>query len=265
MISGISDKNRVLLDVLARNFKGPFSIKEASSALDISVNEMRIKLPYLSRKGWLSRVKQGLYIVVPLGTLNPKEYREHPWIVATRIYKPCYIGGWSAAEHWEFTDQIFNSVVVITQYKIKKKNISIQGTDFVLKNRNKNYFGKTNSLWIENTKISISDHIQTIVDILDDPTIGGGMRNVSDIIKYYFNSNYRNDSSMITYIKVRNNKTVYKRLGYLIDLFEIDAVDLRDECKSNISSGYTLLDPSIEPKGSFNSMWNLRVNSNLNT
>ena len=91
------------------------------------------------------------------------------------------------------------------------------------------------------------------------------MRNVSDIIKYYFNSNYRNDSSMITYIKVRNNKTVYKRLGYLIDLFEIDAVDLRDECKSNISSGYTLLDPSIEPKGSFNSMWNLRVNSNLNT
>jgi predicted transcriptional regulator of viral defense system len=263
VISGISEKNRVLLDMLTRSFKGPFSTREVSSVLDIPENDIRIKLGYLARKGWLSRVKQGLYITIPLGTVNPKEYKEHPWIVANRLYDPCYIGGWSAAEHWEFTDQIFNSIVVFTLHKFKKKYTAIQGTDFILRHSNTKYFGKTKSVWIENTKISVSDPVQTIVDILDDPAVGGGMRNVADIIKYYFKSNYRDDSSIKTYIKVRRNKTVFKRLGYLIELFEIDAVDLMNDCKANISAGYTLLDPSIESKGSYNSKWNLRINSEL--
>lgn len=263
MTAGISEKNRILLDVLVRSFKGPFSTQEASRVTNIPEDDLRIKLGYLARKGWLSRVKQGLYITVPLGTVNPKEYKEHPWIVANRLYAPCYIGGWSAAEHWEFTDQIFNSIVVFTQNKFKKKNTTIQGTDFILKYERKKYFGKTKTIWVENTKIAVADPAQTIVDILDDPAIGGGMRNISDIVKNYFKSNYRDDPSIKSYVKAKRNKTVYKRLGYLIEVFEIDAADLMNECKANISTGYTLLDPTLESKGTFNSKWNLRINSDL--
>ncbi len=119
MISGISKKNKILLDKLAKNWEKPFSIQDAAKLLRQSEEKTRITLAYLTRKGWLSRIKQGLYIVVPLGTTNPQEYKEHPWIVANRVFAPCYIGGWSAAEYWKFTDQIFNSVVVITTRKLK--------------------------------------------------------------------------------------------------------------------------------------------------
>lgn len=260
MISGISKKNRKLLDDLNRTQKGPFSIKEASIVLGIPENDVRVLLSYLVRKGWLSRVRRGLYITVPLGTVIPQEYKEHPWIVANCIFVPCYIGGWSAAEYWEFTDQIFNSVVVFTLRKFRNKNIQIKGTNFVLKFINKKYYGKSKPVWIDNTKIQVSDPIQTIVDILDDPSVGGGMRNVGDIVREYFASQHRSDDGIVAYIRARNNRTIYKRLGYLIEFCGIDAQNLKEKCKKNISAGFTLLDPAVEPRGFFNSKWNLRIN-----
>ena len=263
MISGISETNRKLLDDLARSQKGPFSIKEASKVLGLSRNKIRIVLAYLVRKGWLSRVKRGVYISVPLGTVNPQEYKEHPWVVADHVFAPCYIGGWSAAEHWELTDQIFNSVVIFTLRKFKNTSINIQGTNFVIKRISEKYFGKTKVDWVENIKISVSDPLQTIVDILDDPFIGGGMRNVADIVQEYFKSQYRNDDEIVKYIDRKNNRTIYKRFGFLIESFSIDALKLMAMCEKKISAGFSLIDPTIEAKGSFNSKWNLRINVSI--
>ncbi|OGT21466.1 MAG: hypothetical protein A3C55_06420 [Gammaproteobacteria bacterium RIFCSPHIGHO2_02_FULL_42_13] len=97
MTSGISDKNRKILDLLNRTQKGPFTAKEASLALNFPFKKTSILLTYFATKEWLSRIQRGLYITVPLGTINPKEYKENSWIVADRIFSPCYIGGWSAA------------------------------------------------------------------------------------------------------------------------------------------------------------------------
>jgi predicted transcriptional regulator of viral defense system len=260
MISGISEKNRKLLDNLIREREEPFSIQEASTLLHLPEEKTRVTLAYLARKGWLSRIKQGFYIVVPLGTTNPHKYKENPWIVADRIFAPCYIGGWSAAEYWEFTDQIFNSVVVITRRKLKNTRIKIQGTDYIIKCVSEKSFGKTKSVWFENVKISMSDPLQTIVDILDAPYLGGGIRHVSDIVREYFNSKYRNDDELCKYIEQKNNKTIYKRLGFLIEVLGIKAENLKMSCKKNISVGYSLFDPRIEAQGIFNSKWNLRIN-----
>jgi len=260
MISGISKKNKILLDKLAKNWEKPFSIQDAAKLLRQSKEKTRITLAYLTRKGWLSRIKQGLYIVVPLGTTNPQEYKEHPWIVANQVFAPCYIGGWSAAEYWKFTDQIFNSVVVITTRKLKYTQTTIQETKYVIKCISKKYFNNRKSIWFENAKIFVSDPLQTVVDILDAPNIGGGIRHVADIVQEYFDSTYVNDKQLCKYIKQKNNRTIYKRLGYLIDTLKIDAKDLRAVCKKNISSGYSLLDPKVKSQGRFNTRWNLRIN-----
>src|SRR3989339_2205839 len=129
-ILGINEKNRKLLELLNRFGKNMFSIEDASKILGLSIEETRFYLAYFARRGWLARVKRGLYITVPLGTVNPQEYKENPLIVANRIFSPCYIGGWSAAEHWNLTDQIFNSVFVCTFRKFRKKTENVQGTDF---------------------------------------------------------------------------------------------------------------------------------------
>lgn len=263
MVSGISEKFRRILDDLNRTQKGPFSSKEAADATGLPFKKASVILTYFAAKGWLSRVRRGLYITVPLGTVNPREYKENPLIVANRVFAPCYVGGWSAAEHWELTDQIFNSVVVFTLRRLRSKTLQIQGTDFVLKFINKKYFGQTKQVWIANTKVQISDPVQTIVDILDDPAIGGGMRNVGDIVQEYFKSQHRNDDAIVKYIECSNNRTIFKRLGYFIETLGIDAEKLKEMCEKSISAGYSLLDPAIEAKGSFNSRWNLRINVSI--
>ena len=171
---GINEKNRKFLDSLNRFGKNLFSIEEASRILELSVEKTRFILSYFARRGWLARVKRGLYVSVPLGIINPWEYKENPWIVANRIFSPCYIGGWSAAEYWNLTEQIFNSICIFTSRSFRNKNTNVQGTNFILKFCGENLSAHTKIVWIENVKIFVSDHTQTIVDILNDPLLGGG-------------------------------------------------------------------------------------------
>src|SRR5512139_1249101 len=63
-----------------------------------------------AKAGWLARVKRGIYVPVPIESASTDVRLDDPWSVASRLYAPCYIGGWSAAEHWGLTEQIFRSI-----------------------------------------------------------------------------------------------------------------------------------------------------------
>ncbi len=259
-ISGIDRKNRKLLDLLNQFGKKIISIKEASKITGLSIKDARQYLAYFARRGWLARIKPGFYVSVPLGTVNPQEYKENPWLVANRIFSPCYIGGWSAAEHWDFTDQIFKSIFVFTARIFRKKEVSIQRTDFVLKLVRKENFGHIKGVWVENTKIQVSDPTQTIIDILNDPTVGGGIRHTAEIVENYFASEHCNKEDLLKYISENKNRTVYKRLGFILEALNIQAPEVIEVCKKNISAGYSVFDPTVKTKGTFNRKWNLRVN-----
>jgi predicted transcriptional regulator of viral defense system len=150
---------------------------------------------------------------------------------------------------------------VCTLKVFQNKAINIQGTDFIL--RRKKESGHTKSLWIENTKIQASDPAQTVVDILDDPFSGGGMRHVSEIVKNYFDSEHQDRFDLSKYMSECKNRTVYKRLGYIMEALNIDATGLIEECRKNISAGYSVFDPQIKTKGIYSRRWNLRVNAEI--
>lgn len=260
---GINEKNRKLLDSLNRFEKKIFSIKDASEIMGLPIKDTRLYLAYFARRGWLARVKRGLYISVPLGTVNPQEYKENPWIVANRVFSPCYVGGWSAAECWDLTEQIFNTIYIFTFRAFRNKNVNVQGTDFVLRFLNEKDSRHTKGIWIENIKIQVSDPTQTIVDILNDPSAGGGIRHVADIIENYFNSEHRDKAKLLEYVKENRNKTIYKRLGFILETLNIPVNDVIYNCRKNISAGYSVFDPTIKNKGIFNRRWNLRVNAEI--
>lgn len=263
ILGGISEKNRRLLDLLNRTASGPFNIKDASKMLNLPLYQARRLLGYWASKGWLARVHRGIYITVPLGTINPPEYKEDSWIVALKIYSPCYIGGWTAAEHWELTDQIFKDIVVFTSKKFRRRKTEIHGTSYILNHTNNKMMFGLSYMWRKSSKIKISDTSRTLVDILNVPSTGGGIWHVSEIVKNYFKSESRNDELIAAYIKQIGNKTIYKRLGYIIEKLKIDAPQLYIICKSNISRGYSILDPDIKSKGKILRRWNLRVNVTL--
>lgn len=260
---GITKENRKLLDLLNRQQKGPFTPQDAVEILGIDYTKSIRLLAYWTERGWLVRVRKGLYITVPLGSINPAERREDSWIIAASLFEPCYIGGWSACEHWGLTEQIFKDLVVITAHKIRERKISIQETPFILKRVQKEKIFGTKIVWRQQTKVKVSDPSRTLVDILDDPSIGGGMRHIAEIVSQYLEGEYKDTGKLFDYIKMINNRTVYKRLGYIVETLNLKYPSLIETCQANISKGYSLLDPTISAKGPFLRRWNLQVNVSI--
>ena len=259
-VAGIGLRNRGALDKIHRAFSRPFSVTEASQELKLSNARARRLLAHLASGGWLSRIRRDLYSPVPLGATSPSEWRADPWVVAAKTFAPGYIGGWTASEYWHFTDQLFRDIVVITCRSVRSRAVLIQGTRFRLKViAPKRKFGTT-PIWRGENKVEVSNPSRTIVDILNDPTIGGGIRHVAEVLVAYFESEHRDEDTLLDYVERFGNRTVYKRLGYLAETLGISSPRTIQICQEKISAGLSALDPSVRAAGKITKRWNLRIN-----
>ena len=263
VVSGISRDHRKLLSRLHRDYPSPFDIDDATATLALPRPKVRSLLRYWCARGWLSRVRQGIYITVPLNASNPSEWREDPWIVANTVFSPCYIGGWSAAEHWGLTEQIFSDVVVFTSSSVRDRTPVVKRTKYVLTRIPNSQFFSLDSVWRNNVKISVSNASRTVADILNTPRLGGGMKHAAEIIAEYFTGEHRNDAELRSCLEKLKNRAAMKRLGYVIETLGIDAPDTVAFCWENVSAGYSKLDPSAPARGRLMRRWNLRINVNL--
>jgi predicted transcriptional regulator of viral defense system len=262
---GISAENRELLERLHRELPTAFDIEDAAEVLGLDAHHTRRLLAYLARRGWLSRVRRGLYVTVPLDTRRPGEWTGDPWVVAERLYSPCYIGGWSACEHWGLTEQTFRTVVVVTAKTIRERSQLIQGTPFRLTHRSEDKQFGLDVIWRGQARVKISDPSRTVVDLLDDPTLGGGIRSVADVLHEYLIDEYRDDDLLIEYADRLGNRAVFKRLGFLVEHMDVDAERLTAAAFKRRSAGLAKLDPSIDDKGQIVRRWGIRANATLGT
>ena len=245
-ISGLGKEGRKRLSAIARETKGTISVKEASNILKVSTTEAAKMLSRWAKKGWLSRVKRGLYIPIPLESRTTEIPLEDPWIIAERLYSPCYIGGWSAAEYWDLTEQVFRTVVVMTTQKPRERNPIIKGTNFLLRTISEKEMFGLKPVWRGQVKILISDPSRTILDMLNNPRLGGGMRSVADILRNYLKPENRDLKLLIEYSKRLGNGAVFKRLGFLLERFASDQISFINDCKSQLTKGNVKLDPALE-------------------
>ncbi len=262
---GILERNRKLLTILHRGTSGPFTPQEAANLLRLDIDKTRKFLAYLADKGWLTHVRRGLYSTVSLDVLEPASWKEDPWIIASKVFPPFYIGGWTACEYWGLTEQIFKETVVISSRPVRRQHMEIQGVPFIVKVVSNNKIFGTEAVWRGRTRVLISDPARTVVDILDDPYIGGGIRHIADVLQAYLSHTHRNDSLLLEYAHKLGNRSVFKRLGYLLEAMSIDEANLIEECNKAISSGISLLDPTATHKGRIIRKWNLRINVALDS
>ena len=257
---GIEAGTRERLEILHRDLTGPFEAAEAGRVWSLdSVRTQRL-LAHLASKGWLVRIKRGLYATVPLGAVEPADWREDTWAVAVRSFTPCYIAGWSACEHWGLTEQVFRDIAIVTAQPVRRSPIAIQDTAFHLRHRSEDRLFGTRIVWRDRVQVPVSDPSRTIVDILDEPHLGAGIRHVADVLETYFAGEHRNDRLLLDYTERIGNRTIYKRLGYLMETLGIDVPDIVELCRSSLSTGLTFLDPTVHRAGRISKRWNLKVN-----
>jgi len=263
--AGVSQRNRKALEALHREAGSVFGPDDAARVLGVGRAEATRLLGYFARRGWLARVRRGLYVPVPLDSRRPGDWTEDSWVVAHRVFSPCYIGGWSACEHWDLTEQIFRTLLVVTARHIRDREVEMQGIPFAVTTRPPDKLFGTVAVWRRQTRVQVSDASRTVVDILDDPRLGGGMRTVAEAVAAYMGSDRRDDHQLVEYGERLGNRTIFKRLGYLLERFRIDAPELVSACLERRSAGLTKLDPSVQSRGRIVRRWGLYVNVDIDS
>ena len=196
-------------------------------------------------QGWLRRVGRGVYVPASLDSLSSEHVLDDPWILVPALFSPGYVGGRSAAEFWDLTEQIFNDIVVMTAQPIRKKSQKRHGATFTVKHIDENKLFGTKTVWRGHSKVLVSDLERTIVDMLDDPAIGGGIQQVADCLGEYLRRPDRDDDQLLAYVDRLGNGAVFKRLGFLAEQ-DATAAHLVEACRARLTKGKVKLDPSLD-------------------
>lgn len=220
------------------------SVEGAAKVLDLDRTSAAKALARWTQQGWLRRVGRGSYVPVTLDALQNNFVLDDPWVLVPALFAPAYVGGRTAAQHWDLTEQMFNDVVVMTTRPVRQKSQQRHGVTFTLKHIDETRLFGTKSVWRGKSKTLVSDVHRTIVDMLTDPAIGGGIQHVSDCFSAYMKRVDRDDAQLLDYADRLANGAVFKRLGFLAEI-DPNGTTLVAPCLERLTKGNAKLDPAL--------------------
>ena len=247
------------LAALLRATSGTIRVSDAIRVLGLDRQHASRLLAGWHKQGVIRRVAHGLYVPVQPSALGQKQVLEDPWVLVPELYTPGYIGGWSALEHWELTEQLFRTVCVLTHKRVSHGVTTHQGVNFFIKYVAERHLFGTKTIWLENSKIQISDPYKTLLDCIDDLDLGAGLQHVTDcLVEFTRVFNKPGDlDALLNYAIQFKNGALFKKLGYLAETLEFKPTFI-NACRERITSGYTTLDKKAE-KNRLVTRWNLWV------
>ena len=125
-------RSRDRLGKLLREGGELLTIERAARILGLSNVETAKTLARWSSQGWLARVKRGLYVAVPIEAASADRALEDAWILVPELFGPAYVGGWSAAEYWDLTEQVFRDICVFTARPVPHRRQELHNVRFVV-------------------------------------------------------------------------------------------------------------------------------------
>jgi predicted transcriptional regulator of viral defense system len=138
-------------------------------------------------------------------------------------------------------------------------NQVLHGTPFrfvLLKRRD--FFGTTKHWITKQEPVEISDLERTVLDGLYHPELCGGITDVAKGL-WMRHADIRG-AKLIEYAKRLNVGSVYRRLGYLLELFGLATLTELQQLRNTLTATYARLDPSLPSEGSHLAKWRLQLN-----
>jgi len=251
------------LATLLRATSGTIRIDDAMKALNSDRVHTAKLLAGWHKQGVIRRVAHGLYVPISPSALGQTQVLEDPWVLVPKLYEPGYIGGWSALEYWELTEQLFRSICVLTNKRTPYGEARYQGVNFYIKYiPEKRLFG-TKTIWRGSVKVQISDPYKTVLDIIDDPTLGAGLQHVMDCLSEFKRKHDKkiDRDQLLDYAIQFKNGALFKKLGFLAEKLKFKTQFI-DECAQRLTTGYASLDKRTQ-RNKLITKWRLWVPEEL--
>lgn len=212
-----------------------------------------------AKRGLVSRLKRGLFVIVPPELGTSIEYSGNPYLVARYLVgsAPYYLSHASAMElHRMVTQPQF--VVFVSSTK-RIANQTVHGTQFRLVLLKHSHFFGTMKHWVtKQESIEISDLERTIIDGLRQPEYCGG---VTDIAKgLWMRRADMKVKKLLEYATRLNIGSVKRRLGYLLELYSLASEEQLRAFRESLTDTYVPLDPLLPREGPHLAKWRLQIN-----
>lgn len=237
-----------------------FTVGEAQAVLSGSKPDaVRRLLSDMTRRGLLLRLKEGLYHVIPYEK-DPDTFVPDWHLVAGCLAGDVdhYIGYYSALQiHSLITQPSLREQIVVNR-QLKPAVLTVKDVPFQFIYHNTQHFFGAKSTWVDSyNKVRYSDLEKTFVDCLFKPDYGGG---IGEIAKALFKSREKLDyGKLLDYARRFGSQAVVKRLGFLLELLEVNHPAVEELHKLR-TDAVVLLEPSYAAQGRILSRWSLRQN-----
>jgi predicted transcriptional regulator of viral defense system len=253
--------------ILARSARaGLISLEIAARELGVDERKASALIGGLVQRGWLKRVRRGLYLVLPLeAESHATGVIEDPWVLARELFAPCYIGGWSAAEHWGLTEQLFRSTFVVSAARVRRTRSTIGGIDLHVVRASRRLVASVDPIWRNRERVPVSSRERTIADGLTNPVWLGGIRHLAQILQSYHSSLEWNPELLTAELNRIGIGAAFKRAGFLIETLGLDAPTVVSAAETARTRGIIRLDPTIPRRGRLLKRWGLWVNADVTT
>lgn len=124
--------------------------------------------------------------------------------------------------------------------------------------RHEDAFGVTIHWVSKQEPVKVSDMERTVIDGLRLPAYCGGITEVAKGL--WMRRDDVKPGRLIDYALRLRVGSVVRRLGYLLDLYQIAAPEELERLRRSLSATYAVLDPMLPNEGAYVSGWRLRVN-----
>lgn len=249
----------LLVTTLHERSQQLFGLRDVKKITGLTNASARSFVRSLVERGLVTRLKPGLFILLPFELGKETEYMGHPWLVAKALAggKGYYLSHGTAMEAHQMVTQP-QLVVYVTAVKPLRSR-SIMGTEFrfILGNR-KRPFGIEEHWVTKQEKVRVSDLDRTIIDGLRQPEYCGG---ITEVAKGLWMQRERvNPERLVAYAIRLDIGAVIRRLGFLLELYEIGTNNTMDTLRDHLTSTYVPLDPVLPKEGRHLHRWRLRLN-----
>jgi predicted transcriptional regulator of viral defense system len=236
-----------------------FSHAQVEEITGLQAKSARNFVASLVHRGVVTRLKPGLFILVPFELGREREYLGSPLAVARELVdcSDYYISHASAMDiHQMVTQPQF--VVYATSPKAIRPQV-VLGTEFrFVRCKPEHLFGITDHWATKTEKVRVSDLERTVIDGLKQSGHCGGF---TEVARGFWMQKERIDPvKLVDYALRLDVGAVIRRLGYLLETFEVDAPRELERLRERLTETFAILDPLLPAEGKLMTRWRLRLN-----
>ncbi len=214
-----------------------FDLIKAARNLKTSEKYLRLFLHRLKRKKVLLSIEKNKYTLC-----------KDPLVVASHVAWPSYISGWAALRHHNLTEQLPNTIEIVTSQKRRKRELSFLGMSFkFITTKPALMFGFAKCIRDEK-ELYIAEPEKALLDAALFKSIS--FSEIRDIVLSHFPRLQK--EKLVAYLITIGNKSLIKRFGCLLDQA---GKDYHPRLQKHLDQNYVLFDYSLPLRGKKNTKW----------